>query len=162
MVGASSNRCAARSKSAALIWPHIPPVDGVYARFCSTDSGACLHPAFYWPSRRPTDTSPVNHTSRSLRIAGTTIARAASLLSGDVISEEDGTSSAGSGRLTLPEECTCLSGAFIWCSIGHATGALLGAILASPGRRHIWLTGEGSLQVTAQAISTFMRMTSSL
>src|SRR5215813_5293588 len=76
---------------------------------------------------------------------------------GDVIVVEDGTSSAGFGRLTLPEGCTCITGAFVWCSIGYATAALLGAILASPGRRHILLTGEGSLQMTAQEISTIMR-----
>src|SRR5262249_12581218 len=58
---------------------------------------------------------------------------------GDVILAEDGTSSAGFGRLTLPEDCIYISGAFVWCSIGYATGALLGAILASPGRRHILL-----------------------
>jgi indolepyruvate decarboxylase len=76
---------------------------------------------------------------------------------GDVIVVEDGTSSAGFGRLTLPDDCTYITGAFVWCSIGYATGALLGAILASPGRRHILLTGEGSLQMTAQEISTVMR-----
>jgi indolepyruvate decarboxylase len=76
---------------------------------------------------------------------------------GDVIVVEDGTSSAGFGRLTLPEGCTYITGAFVWCSIGYATGALLGAILATPGRRHILLTGEGSLQMTVQEISTVMR-----
>ena len=76
---------------------------------------------------------------------------------GDVIVVEDGTSSAGFGRLTLPDDCLCISGAFVWCSIGYATGALLGAILASPGRRHILLTGEGSLQLTVQEISTMLR-----
>jgi indolepyruvate decarboxylase len=76
---------------------------------------------------------------------------------GDVIIVEDGTSSAGFGRLTLPEDCTHISGAFVWCSIGYATGALLGAILASPGRRHILLTGDGALQMTAQELSTVMR-----
>ena len=76
---------------------------------------------------------------------------------GDVIVVEDGASSAGMGRLTLPEGCTYITGAFVWCSIGYATGALLGAILASPGRRHILLTGEGSLQMTAQELSTVMR-----
>jgi TPP-dependent 2-oxoacid decarboxylase len=75
---------------------------------------------------------------------------------GDVIVVEDGASSAGMGRLTLPEACTYITAAFVWCSIGYATGALLGAILASPGRRHILLTGEGSLQMTAQEISTVM------
>src|SRR5262249_50801238 len=76
---------------------------------------------------------------------------------GDVVVVEDGTSSAGFGRLTLPDDCQVISGAFVWCSIGYATGALLGAILASPGRRHILLTGEGSLQMSVQEISTVMR-----
>src|SRR5262249_49227980 len=79
------------------------------------------------------------------------------LRSGDVIVVEDGASSAGMGRLTLPDTCTYITGAFVWCSIGYATGALLGAILASPGRRHILLTGEGSLQMTVQELSTVMR-----
>jgi len=76
---------------------------------------------------------------------------------GDVIVVEDGTSSAGFGRLTLPDDCTYITGAYVWCSVGYATPALLGAILASPGRRHILLTGEGSLQMTVQEISTVMR-----
>jgi len=76
---------------------------------------------------------------------------------GDVIVVEDGTSSAGFGRLTLPDDCTYITGAYVWCSIGYATPALLGAILASPGRRHILFTGEGSLQMTVQEISTVMR-----
>jgi indolepyruvate decarboxylase len=76
---------------------------------------------------------------------------------GDVIVVEDGASSAGMGRLTLPDDCTYITGAFVWCSIGYATPALLGAILASPGRRHILLTGEGSLQMTVQELSTVMR-----
>src|SRR5262249_17657287 len=76
---------------------------------------------------------------------------------GDVIVVEDGTSSAGFGRLTLPDDSIHISGAFVWCSIGYATAALLGAILASPGRRHILLSGEGSLQMTVQEISTVMR-----
>ena len=76
---------------------------------------------------------------------------------GDVIVVEDGASSNGMGRLTLPEACTYITGAYVWCSIGYATPALLGAILASPGRRHILLTGEGSLQMTVQEISTVLR-----
>jgi indolepyruvate decarboxylase len=76
---------------------------------------------------------------------------------GDVIVVEDGASSAGMGRLTLPDGCIYITGAFVWCSIGYATPALLGAILASPGRRHILLTGEGSLQMTVQELSTVMR-----
>ena len=76
---------------------------------------------------------------------------------GDVLVVEDGTPSNGLSPLTLPEDCTFISQAFVYCSIGYATGALLGAILASPGRRHFLFTGEGSLQMTAQEISTVMR-----
>lgn len=76
---------------------------------------------------------------------------------GDVLVVEDGTPSNGLSPLTLPEGCTFISQAFIYCSIGYATGALLGAILASPGRRHFLFTGEGSLQMTVQEISTVMR-----
>jgi indolepyruvate decarboxylase len=76
---------------------------------------------------------------------------------GDVIVVEDGASSAGFGRLTLPDDSTYITGAYVWCSIGYATPALLGAILASPGRRHILLTGEGSLQMTVQELSTVLR-----
>lgn len=76
---------------------------------------------------------------------------------GDVLVVEDGTPSNGLSPLTLPENCTFISQAFVYCSIGYATGALLGAILASPGRRHFLFTGEGSLQMTAQEISTVMR-----
>jgi indolepyruvate decarboxylase len=35
--------------------------------------------------------------------------------------------------------------------------ALLGAMLASPERRHILLTGEGSMQMTVQELSTVLR-----
>ena len=75
---------------------------------------------------------------------------------GDVLVVEDGASSNGMGRLTLPEDCTYVTGAYVWCSIGYATPALLGAILATPGRRHILFTGEGSLQMTVQEISTVL------
>jgi len=44
---------------------------------------------------------------------------------GDVIVVEDGASSAGMGRLTLPAARTYITGAFVWCSIGYATPALL-------------------------------------
>jgi indolepyruvate decarboxylase len=76
---------------------------------------------------------------------------------GDVLVVEDGTPSNGLSPLALPEDCTFISQAFVYCSIGYATGALLGAILASPGRRHFLFTGDGSLQMTAQEISTVMR-----
>src|SRR5262245_53988885 len=106
-------------------------------------------PAFA-PSNDPLTNDPLTQAAYWKAIQGF-------LRPGDVIVAEDGASSAGMGRLTLPQACTYITGAFVWCSIGYATGALLGAILASPGRRHILLTGEGSLQMTAQELSTVMR-----
>ncbi|MBV8637974.1 MAG: alpha-keto acid decarboxylase family protein [Candidatus Eremiobacteraeota bacterium] len=76
---------------------------------------------------------------------------------GDVLVVEDGASSSGFSEMALPVDSTFISQAFIYCSIGYATGALLGAILASPGRRHLLFTGEGSLQMTVQELSTVIR-----
>jgi indolepyruvate decarboxylase len=78
------------------------------------------------------------------------------LCPGDVILAEDGTSVVGAGALVLPESCTFVSQA-VWGSIGYTVGALLGALLASPGRRHILFIGEGSFHVTAQELSTILR-----
>jgi indolepyruvate decarboxylase len=75
---------------------------------------------------------------------------------GDVLVAEIGTSSLGVGGLTLPPGCTVLSQA-VWGSIGYATAALLGSLLAAPQRRHLLFTGEGSFQLTAQELSTIMR-----
>jgi indolepyruvate decarboxylase len=75
---------------------------------------------------------------------------------GDVIIAEDGTSIIGAGQMHLPQDCTFVSQA-VWGSIGYATGALLGTLLAAPERRHVLFTGEGSLQLTAQEISTILR-----
>ena len=108
-------------------------------------------------SARPSSTSSFAPSDAPLTQDAYWKAMQAFLRPGDVIVVEDGTSSAGFGRLTLPDDCTYISGAFVWCSIGYATAALLGAILASPGRRHVLLTGEGSLQMTVQEISTVMR-----
>lgn len=75
---------------------------------------------------------------------------------GDVIIAEDGTSIIGAGLLHLPQNCTLIAQS-VWGSIGYATAALLGTLLAAPDRRHLLLTGEGSFQLTAQEISTILR-----
>jgi indolepyruvate decarboxylase len=75
---------------------------------------------------------------------------------GDVIIAEDGTSLIGAGQMNLPQGCTFISQA-VWGSVGYATGALLGTLLAAPDRRHVLFTGEGALQLTAQEISTILR-----
>jgi indolepyruvate decarboxylase len=75
---------------------------------------------------------------------------------GDVIIAEDGTSIVGAGQLHLPENCTLIAQS-VWGSIGYATAALLGTLLAAPDRRHLLFTGEGSFQLTAQEVSTILR-----
>jgi indolepyruvate decarboxylase len=75
---------------------------------------------------------------------------------GDVILAEDGTSVIGAGGLKLPEGCSFISQA-VWGSVGYTVGALLGALLAAPERRHILFIGDGSFQLTAQELSTILR-----
>jgi indolepyruvate decarboxylase len=75
---------------------------------------------------------------------------------GDVILAEDGTSIVGAAGLRLPEDCTFISQP-VWGSIGYTVGALLGALIAAPQRRHILFIGEGSFQLTAQELSTILR-----
>jgi len=75
---------------------------------------------------------------------------------GDVLIADSGTSSMGVGGLTLPPGCTVVSQP-VWGSIGYATAAVLGTLLAAPGRRHLLFTGEGSFQLTAQELSTILR-----
>lgn len=76
---------------------------------------------------------------------------------GDVVVVEDGTSLAGAIALRLPEGCTYICAGEVWGSIGYATGSLLGTLAAAPERRHVFFTGDGSFQMTAQEISTMLR-----
>lgn len=76
---------------------------------------------------------------------------------GDVLVVEDGTASSALSEMSLPDDITVVTQAFTYCSIGYATAALLGAILATPRRRHVLLTGDGSLQLTVQELSTIVR-----
>ncbi len=48
-------------------------------------------------------------------------------------------------------------GSYGYASIGYATPAVLGTSLADPSRRTIAFIGDGSFQVTAQAVSTLLR-----
>lgn len=81
---------------------------------------------------------------------------AAFLQPSDVILSDIGTSSVGLAATSLPENTSFL-GQPVWGSIGYALPALLGAMLAAPSRRHILVTGDGSLQVAVQELSTILR-----
>jgi indolepyruvate decarboxylase len=75
---------------------------------------------------------------------------------GDIVVAETGTVSMGLGFAKMPENSIFLNQT-LWCSIGWATPAALGAAIAAPGRRVVLITGEGSHQFTAQEISQFDR-----
>jgi indolepyruvate decarboxylase len=118
----------------------------------SSKSLAARKPAAAAPSPAP----PTTASNGALTQTSYWKAMQSFLRPGDVILAEDGTSIAGAGALELPEGCTYVSQA-VWGSIGYTVGALLGTLLASPGRRHILFIGEGAFQLTAQELSTILR-----
>jgi indolepyruvate decarboxylase len=74
----------------------------------------------------------------------------------DVILAESGTSQSGLSGIRIPAHCTFISQT-TWGSIGYTLPALLGSLLAEPERRQLLFIGDGSLQMTAQEISTMLR-----
>lgn len=75
---------------------------------------------------------------------------------GDVLVAETGTSGQNTVGMPLPPGVRYLNQSS-WGSIGYALPALLGSLVSSPQRRHILCTGDGSLQVTVQELSTIIR-----
>jgi pyruvate decarboxylase len=80
--------------------------------------------------------------------------------SGDVVVAETGTSSVGALEMPLPAKAIYLT-QILWGSIGWATGAAVGAAFAAREMglkgRTLLFTGDGSLQLTVQELSTVMR-----
>jgi indolepyruvate decarboxylase len=74
----------------------------------------------------------------------------------DILIAETGTSSMGMGFAQMPKG-SAFHNQTLWGSIGWATPAAFGAALASPDRRVVLITGEGSHQETAQEVSQFQR-----
>ena len=78
----------------------------------------------------------------------------------DVVVTETGTSSFGALEMPLPANAIYVS-QILWGSIGWATGAAVGAAFAARERglkgRTLLFTGDGSLQLTVQELSTVMR-----
>lgn len=79
---------------------------------------------------------------------------------GDIIVSETGTANFGIWETIFPPNVTALN-QILWGSIGWAVGACQGAALAAKdsggNRRTILFEGDGSLQLTAQEISTMIR-----
>ncbi|KAK0503810.1 pyruvate decarboxylase [Armillaria luteobubalina] len=77
----------------------------------------------------------------------------------DVIVAETGTSNFGILDTPLPDDAILLNQVF-WGSIGWSVGACLGAALAARDRglgRVVLFVGDGSLQLTAQELSSMIR-----
>ncbi|KAI0912449.1 thiamine pyrophosphate enzyme [Ustulina deusta] len=79
---------------------------------------------------------------------------------GDIIVSETGTANFGVWETIFPPNVTALNQT-LWGSIGWAVGACQGAALAAKDsggkRRTILFEGDGSLQLTAQEISTMIK-----
>ena len=73
----------------------------------------------------------------------------------DVVYGETGTASHGLTEIKIPDGVKLVRSQ-IWGSIGAMLPMQLGGMLASPEKRHILLIGDGSFQVSAQALSRMM------
>lgn len=77
----------------------------------------------------------------------------------DIVITETGTANLGIWETRFPKGVTALN-QVLWGSIGYSVGACQGAALAARetgSRRTVLWVGDGSLQVTAQEISTIIR-----
>ncbi|MBP2001524.1 indolepyruvate decarboxylase [Paenibacillus shirakamiensis] len=73
----------------------------------------------------------------------------------DIVVAETGTFMNGISQLRLPTGANYIAQAG-WESIGYATPAAFGACIAAPSRRVLLFTGDGSLQLTVQEISSML------
>jgi pyruvate decarboxylase len=77
----------------------------------------------------------------------------------DIVITETGTANFGIWDIRFPTDVTAIS-QVLWGSIGCSLGACQGAALAAKetgNRRTVLFVGDGSLQLTAQEISTMIR-----
>ncbi|ALC89289.1 thiamine pyrophosphate-binding protein [Bacillus sp. FJAT-18017] len=73
----------------------------------------------------------------------------------DIVIAETGTFYYGMSQVKLPANTTYIMQGG-WQSIGYATPAAYGASIAAPDRRVLLFTGDGSMQLTAQEISSML------
>jgi TPP-dependent 2-oxoacid decarboxylase len=79
-----------------------------------------------------------------------------SLVEGDVVLADQGTSFYGASTHRLPSGVTFI-GQPLWASIGYTLPATLGACLAQPDSRGILLIGDGAAQLTVAELGTMVR-----
>lgn len=77
------------------------------------------------------------------------------LKEGDIVVPETGTFFYGMSQVKLPRNVSYIAEGG-WQSIGYATPSSYGACIAAPKRRVLLFTGDGSLQLTAQEISSML------
>ncbi|MGF7047367.1 indolepyruvate decarboxylase [Paenibacillus sp. DS2015] len=77
------------------------------------------------------------------------------LKEGDIVIAETGTFYYGMTQVRLPRDVTFIAQGG-WQSIGYATPSAYGACIAAPNRRILLFTGDGSLQLTVQEISSML------
>jgi pyruvate decarboxylase len=79
----------------------------------------------------------------------------------DIVITETGTSNFGIWETKFPKGVTAIS-QVLWGSIGYSVGACQGAALATRDsgeqRRVVLFVGDGSFQLTAQELSTIIRL----
>lgn len=73
----------------------------------------------------------------------------------DIVIGETGSFFYGLSQIRLPRGVTYITQGG-WQSIGYATPSTFGACIAAPERRVLLFTGDGSLQLTAQEISSML------
>lgn len=71
---------------------------------------------------------------------------------GDTIFAETGSSSQALGGIRLPKDTKYVNSS-TWGAIGYTLPGLWGSLLADPDKRQLLFIGDGSFQVTAQALS---------
>ncbi|KAG0651248.1 Pyruvate decarboxylase [Hyphodiscus hymeniophilus] len=78
----------------------------------------------------------------------------------DIVLAESGTAQFGIPDATFPSNVQYITQIF-WSSIGYTVGGCLGALVAAKETKHpgrvVLLVGEGSLQMTAQEIGSYIR-----
>jgi pyruvate decarboxylase len=83
------------------------------------------------------------------------------MLEDDIVITETGTANFGIWETKFPKGVTAIS-QVLWGSIGYSVGACQGAALAArdagSSRRTILFVGDGSFQLTAQEVSTMVRL----